>query len=82
MKPVKPPGLSHLAILFWRRRKGTIELGTIGRLGLARYRVHTSKRATHMYVVGITGKDESKLLEHVLFQDIVAGQSCGVGNLH
>lgn len=35
-----------------------------------------------MYVLGITGQGKSKLLEHCLFQDIVAGRGCGLLDPH
>ena len=35
-----------------------------------------------MYVIGITGKGKSKLLEHLLFQDITQGHGCGLLDPH
>ncbi len=35
-----------------------------------------------MYVLGITGQGKSKLLEHCLFQDVMAGRGCGVLDPH
>jgi hypothetical protein len=40
------------------------------------YRVSARARAAHMYVLGITGKGKSKLLEHCICQDIAAGRGC------
>jgi hypothetical protein len=68
--------------MFLRKRKHKIALGKTGRLGLSRLRIHESERHTHTYVVGITGKGKSKLLEHILFQDIIHGRGCGVLDPH
>lgn len=35
-----------------------------------------------MYVIGLSGKGKSKLLEHCLFQDIAAGLGCGLIDPH
>ena len=66
----------------FRRTRDNLELGTTGLFGLSRLRVAESDRQTHTYVVGITGKGKSKLLEHILFQDIVSGRGCGVLDPH
>ena len=46
------------------------------------FRLRAAQRATHMYVLGITGQGKSKLLEHCLFQDIVTGRGCGLLDPH
>lgn len=38
------------------------------------YRVSEHARSAHMYIIGITGKGKSKLLEHCLVQDIMSGR--------
>ena len=68
--------------MFQRGRKQKIVLGKSGRFGWSRLWIHESERSTHTYVVGITGKGKSKLLEHILFQDIVHGRGCGVLDPH
>jgi hypothetical protein len=35
-----------------------------------------------MYVIGMSGKGKSKLLEHCLYQDIAAGRGCGLIDPH
>jgi len=35
-----------------------------------------------MYVIGMSGKGKSKLLEYCLYQDIAAGRGCGLIALH
>lgn len=40
------------------------------------YRVPGRARSAHMYVIGITGKGKSKLLENCIVQDILAGKGC------
>src|SRR5258707_870846 len=59
------------------KRQGDLVLGRIGPFKFfPTYSVPEQGRAAHMYVVGITGKGKSKLLEHCIFQDIRAGRGC------
>src|ERR687884_547331 len=44
--------------------------------------VRQNQRTTHMYVLGITGQGKSKLLQHCLMQDILAGRGCGLIDPH
>lgn len=44
--------------------------------------VRQDQRTTHMYVLGITGQGKSKLLQHCLLQDILAGRGCGLLDPH
>jgi type IV secretory pathway VirB4 component len=37
------------------------------------FRVTASARSAHLYVIGMSGKGKSKLLEYCLYQDIAAG---------
>ena len=46
------------------------------------YRMLERTRATHMLVVGITGKGKSKLLEACAFQDVVHGRGCAIIDPH
>lgn len=46
------------------------------------FRLSEQERATHMYLLGITGQGKSKLLEHMLLQDIRAGRGCGLLDPH
>jgi hypothetical protein len=63
--------------------KGDLILGRTGPpLFSLAFRLRREQRATHMYVLGITGQGKSKLLEHCLFQDITAGRGCGVLDPH
>jgi DNA helicase HerA-like ATPase len=57
-------------------------IGSIDPFGLVPYRLPHSARPTHTYVIGITGKGKSKLLEHCLFQDITSGRGCGLLDPH
>lgn len=41
-----------------------------------------SARAAHLYVIGMSGKGKSKLLEWCLYQDIAAGRGCGLIDPH
>src|SRR5438093_3524409 len=66
-----------------RLRRDALELGRTGPLPIfPTFRLNAEQRATHMYVLGITGQGKSKLLEHCLFQDITAGRGCGVLDPH
>lgn len=67
------PWLSRLL----RPNADALELGRTGPLPIfSRYRVPARTRRAHMYVIGITGKGKSKLLEHCLVQDAGAGRGC------
>lgn len=58
------------------RRGDDLTLGRTGPLPFfPAYRVPARARSAHLYVIGITGKGKSKLLEHCLYQDIAAGRS-------
>jgi type IV secretory pathway VirB4 component len=39
---------------------------------------HRHNRTAHMYVIGLSGKGKSKLLEYCLYQDIAAVRGCGL----
>ncbi len=64
-------------------RKAHLVLGQTGPFSFfPRCRVPLKARAAHTYVVGITGQGKSKLLEHMLFQDITQGRGCGLLDPH
>ena len=46
------------------------------------YRVASSARTAHLYVIGLSGKGKSKFLERCLYQDIAAGRGCGLIDPH
>lgn len=63
--------------------KNEITLGRTGPFFLfPSFRLSEQERATHMYMLGITGQGKSKLLEHMLLQDIRAGRGCGLLDPH
>ena len=65
------------------RHTDEIVLGRTGRFFFfPAFRLRERERATHMYMLGITGQGKSKLLEHVLLQDILAGRGCGLLDPH
>lgn len=64
------------------RHTDNLFLGMYGPLGLRKLSIPLQERTTHMYVIGITGKGKSKFLEHMLFEDIVAGRGCGLLDPH
>src|SRR5689334_9587911 len=64
-------------------RQETLTLGRTGPLPIfPSVRLSAAQRATHLYVIGITGQGKSKLLQHCLAQDILAGRGCGVLDPH
>ncbi len=68
--------------MYLKKRKNYIVLGTAGRFGLRRIWLGDTERKTHAYIVGITGKGKSKLIEHMIFQDIVGNRGCGILDPH
>lgn len=65
------------------RRPGDLILGRTGpAFFFPSYRLRAFQRATHMYVLGVTGQGKSKLLQNCLYQDIVSGRGCGVLDPH
>jgi hypothetical protein len=72
----------HLPFLPHRSRDGLV-LGRVGKSRFSRlFRVTSSERTAHLYVIGVSGKGKSKLLEHCLYQDIAAGRGCGLIDPH
>jgi len=72
----------HLPFLSRQNRDGLV-LGRLGRFPIAPlFRVTASARTAHLYVVGMSGKGKSKLLEWCLYQDIAAGRGCGLIDPH
>jgi hypothetical protein len=58
-------------------------LGRLGRFPISPLvRVTPSARTAHMYVIGMSGKGKSKLLEWCLYEDIAAGRGCGLIDPH
>jgi DNA helicase HerA-like ATPase len=72
----------HLPFLTHQNSGGLI-LGGLWRLPISPLvRVPASARTAHMYVIGMSGKGKSKLLEHCLYQDISARRGCGLIDPH
>jgi len=46
------------------------------------YKIKTSDRYDHMYIIGTTGKGKSKLLEHMIYQDAVHGRGVALIDPH
>jgi hypothetical protein len=65
------------------KRKDNIVLGRTGPFFFfPSFRLKAQDRATHAYLLGTTGQGKSKLLEHLLLQDILAGRGCGLLDPH
>jgi hypothetical protein len=72
----------HLPFLS-RQHSDDLVLGRLWRFPISPlFRVTASARAAHMYVIGMSGKGKSKLLEYCLYQDIAAGRGCGLIDPH
>ncbi len=68
---------------FSRPEHGDLALGRLGNFRFSpQFRINATERASHMYVIGLSGKGKSKLLEHCLYQDIAAGRGCGLIDPH
>jgi hypothetical protein len=66
-----------------RQSSDDLVLGSLWKLPISPLvRVTASARTAHMYVIGMSGKGKSKLLEHCLYQDIAAGRGCGLIDPH
>ena len=62
---------------------GDLVLGRLWKLPISPLvRVTASARTAHLYVIGMSGKGKSKLLENCLYQDISAGRGCGLIDPH
>ena len=61
---------------------GDLVLGRLWRFPISPLvRVTASARTAHLYVIGMSGKGKSKILEYCLYQDIAAGRGCGLIDL-
>ena len=58
-------------------------LGRTGKYSFfPRFSINHDVRKFHTYVVGLTGRGKSKLLQHLLVQDILAGRGCAIIDPH
>ena len=64
---------------WWR---GRIVLGRTGPFPWQRVRLNAQERATHLYIVGKTTMGKSKLLEHLLYQDIAHRRGAAIVDPH
>jgi len=72
----------HLPFLHHQNR-GDLVLGRLWRFPISPlFRVTASAHTAHLYVIGMSGKGKSKLLEWCLYQDIAAGRGCGLIDPH
>jgi hypothetical protein len=66
-----------------RRNSDDLVLGHVRRFPISPlFRVTAAARTAHLYVIGMSGKGKSKLLEYCLYQDIAAGRGCGLIDPH
>jgi hypothetical protein len=74
--------MHHLSLLRHQDRDHLV-LGRLRRFPLSPlFRLTASARAAHLYVIGMSGKGKSKLLEYCLYQDISARRGCGLIDPH
>jgi len=72
----------HLPFLR-RQNSDDLALGRLRRFPISPlFRVTASARTAHLYVIGMSGKGKSKLLEWCLYQNITAGRGCGLIDPH
>jgi len=58
-------------------------LGRTGRFSFfPRFTINHQVRKFHTYIVGLTGRGKSKLLQNLLVQDILAGRGCAIVDPH
>jgi len=63
----------HLPFL-QRQNRSDLVLGRLWQFPISPlFRVTASAHTAHLYVIGMSGKGKSKLLEWCLYQDIAAG---------
>jgi len=46
------------------------------------YKVRIADRYDHMHIIGTTGKGKSKLLEHMIYQDVISGRGTALIDPH
>lgn len=65
------------------KNRGDLVLGRLGKYRVSPvFRVASSARTAHLYVIGLSGKGKSKLLEWCLYQEITAARGCGLIDPH
>jgi len=65
------------------RQRGDLFVGRLGKFSFfPLYRLPAKSRATHLYVIGLSGKGKSKFLQNLIVQDVLSGQGCGVIDPH
>ena len=68
---------------FIKPKRNHLVLGRWGRYNFFPiFSISEKVREFHTYVVGLTGRGKSKLLQHCLVQDITAGRGCAVIDPH
>jgi hypothetical protein len=68
---------------FRSKTSSDLVLGQIGKFRFSPLcRVPHQARSAHTYVIGVSGKGKSKLLEHCIYQDIAGGRGCGLIDPH
>lgn len=66
-----------------RRKRGDLIPGSLWRLPVSPlFRATALARIADAYVIGMSGKGESKVLERCLYQDIAAGRGRGLVDPH
>jgi hypothetical protein len=72
-----------LSLLLLFNAKDYIVLGSVSPFWLKLpYKIRQQDRHDHMHIIGTTGKGKSKLLEHMIYQDIVKGRGTALIDPH
>jgi len=72
-----------LPLLLPFNKKDYLVLGNVSPYWLnLPYKIHITDRYDHMHVIGTTGKGKSKLLEHMIYQDITFGHGVALIDPH
>jgi len=72
-----------LPLLLPFSKKDYLVLGNVSPFWLnLPYKVRISDRYDHMHIIGTTGKGKSKLLEHMIYQDVIFGRGVALIDPH
>jgi len=64
-------------------KKDYLVLGSVSPFWLnLPYKIRISDRYDHMHIIGTTGKGKSKLLEHMIYQDVISGRGTALIDPH
>jgi len=72
-----------LTLILPLNKKDYIVLGNVSPFWLnLPYKIRIADRYDHMHIIGTTGKGKSKLLEHMIYQDVIFGRGVALIDPH